>query len=153
MHKPLPKRLTSRAAATVLVTPFLLYFGLAATTARAQATTGSAKSVSQPSLVVQTAKKVTAAKQNPSSGSSGSAPIKDATFYRDQGIESYRNGDLPVAITNFDRAIQLDPNFEEVYIDRGIALYRLRKLDRAFADVAQAIRIQNSHRAATTPLP
>ena len=96
---------------------------------------------------------VTAAKQNPSSASHGSAPIKDATFYRDQGIESYRNGDLPVAITNFDRAIQLDPNFEEVYIDRGIALYRLRKLDRAFADVAQAIRIQNSHRAATTPLP
>jgi tetratricopeptide (TPR) repeat protein len=95
----------------------------------------------------------TAAEKNPSTRWSGSAPIKDATFYRDQGIESYRNGDLPMAIANFDHAIQLDPNFEEAYIDRGIALYRLLKFDRAFADVAQAIRIQNSHRAAATPLP
>ena len=95
----------------------------------------------------------TAVKKNSSSGSSGSAPIKDATFYRDQGIESYRDGDLPVAIANFDRAIQLDPNLEEAYIDRAIALYRLRKFDSAFADVAQAIRIQNSPPAAAAPPP
>lgn len=95
----------------------------------------------------------TAAEKNPSSRSSSSAPIKDATFYRDQGIESYRNGNLPVAIANFDHAIQLDPNLEEAYIDRGIALYRLLKFDRAFADVGQAIRIQKSRRAPATPLP
>jgi tetratricopeptide (TPR) repeat protein len=95
----------------------------------------------------------TTAEKNPSSGSSASGLIKDAKFYRDQGIELYRNGDLPVAIANFDRAIRLDPNSEEAYIDRGIALYRLHKFHHAFADVAEAIRIQNSHRVAATPLP
>jgi tetratricopeptide (TPR) repeat protein len=92
-----------------------------------------------------------AAEKNLSLASSGSAVVKDAKFYREQGIESYRNGDLPVAIADFDRAIRLDPNFKEAYIDRGIALYRLRKFDRAFADVAQAMRIENSHRTATPP--
>jgi predicted acylesterase/phospholipase RssA len=65
MPKPLPERWTSRAAATLLLTPFLLSFTLAGTPAQAQTTAGPAKSVLQPSLVVPTAKKVTAAKQNP----------------------------------------------------------------------------------------
>ena len=91
-----------------------------------------------------------ATEKNLPQGASGSAPLKDAHFYREQGIESYRNGNLTVAVADFDRAIRLDPNLEEAYIDRGIALYRLRKFDRAFADVAQAMRIVNSHR---TPSP
>jgi curved DNA-binding protein CbpA len=81
-----------------------------------------------------------------------SAPVKNAEFYRLQGIASYRNGDLPMAIADFDLAIRLDPNLEDVYIDRGIVLYRLHQSDRAFADVAQAIRIENSHQN-TPPLP
>jgi curved DNA-binding protein CbpA len=81
-----------------------------------------------------------------------SAPVKDAEFYRRQGIASYRNGDLPMAIADFDLAIRLDPNLEDVYIDRGIVLYRLHQSDRAFADVAQALRIEHSHQN-TPPLP
>jgi curved DNA-binding protein CbpA len=81
-----------------------------------------------------------------------SAPVKDAEFYRRQGIASYRNGDLPMAIADFDLAIRLDPNLEDVYIDRGIVLYRLHQSDRAFADVAQAMRIEHSHQN-TPPLP
>jgi tetratricopeptide (TPR) repeat protein len=80
------------------------------------------------------------------------APVKDAQFYRLQGIASYRNGDLPMAIADFDLAIRLDPNIEDAYIDRGIVLYRLHQSDRAFADVAQAMRIENSHQN-TPPLP
>jgi tetratricopeptide (TPR) repeat protein len=57
-----------------------------------------------------------------------------------------------MAIADFDLAIRLDPNLEDVYIDRGIVLYRLHQSDRAFADVAQAIRIENSHQN-TPPLP
>lgn len=81
-----------------------------------------------------------------------SAPVKDAEFYRRQGIASYRNGDLPMAIADFDLAIRLDPNLADVHIDRGIVLYRLHQSDRAFADVAQAMRIENSHQN-TPPLP
>jgi hypothetical protein len=81
-----------------------------------------------------------------------SAPVKDAQFYRQQGIASYRKGDLPMAIADFDLAIRLDPNLEDVYIDRGIVLYRLHQSERAFADVAQAMRIEHSHRN-EPPLP
>jgi len=81
------------------------------------------------------------------------SPKKDAQFYYKQGIASYRNGDLHVAIADFDRAIRLDPNFEDAYVDRGIALYRMRRLNRAFADIAQAMRIENSHRPSLSPLP
>lgn len=88
-----------------------------------------------------------------SDAASPGAPLKDARFYRQQGIASYRNGDLRVAIADFDQAIRLDPNFADAYIDRGIALYRMHDFDRAFADVAEAMRLESSHRAAAPPLP
>lgn len=93
-----------------------------------------------------------AAESTPANEPPPSPPVKDAQYYRRQGIASYRNGDLPVAIADFDLAIRLDPNLEDTYIDRGIVLYRLHQFDRAFADVAQAIRLERSHRD-EPPLP
>ena len=57
-----------------------------------------------------------------------------------------------MAIADFDLAIRLDPNLEDTYIDRGIVLYRLHQFERAFADVAQAMRLEHSHRN-EPPLP
>jgi tetratricopeptide (TPR) repeat protein len=68
----------------------------------------------------------------------------DAKSLREHGIFAYRSGDLSGAVADFDRAIQLDPKFAPAYIDRGIVYYRLRKYDRAFADVAHAKRIEKS---------
>jgi len=84
---------------------------------------------------------------------SGSSPPLDAKFYRVSAIGAYRNGDLALALVDFDRAIRLDPSFEEDYIDRGIILYRLGVLHAAFDDVTRARRIENSHRILTAPLP
>ena len=89
----------------------------------------------------------------PSDGLAPSPSFKDARFYPEQGVASYSNGDFPVAIADFDLAIRLDPNLEDAYIDRGNVLYCMRKFNRAFADVAQAMRIENSHRTASPPLP
>lgn len=75
--------------------------------------------------------------------------LHHAKFLHAQGIASYHNGDISLAITDFDLAIRLDPDFEGAYIDRGIALYRMRAFNRAFADIAQAIRIENSRRNVT----
>lgn len=72
----------------------------------------------------------------------------DARFYREQGIVAYRNGDLTGAVTGFDQAIQSDPKFAAAYIDRSIVLYRLRKFGRAFADLAQAKRLERENRVA-----
>jgi lipoprotein NlpI len=41
-------------------------------------------------------------------------------------------------------AIDLDPSFSDAYVDRGIVLYRMGDLKRAFADIAQANRIDAS---------
>jgi tetratricopeptide (TPR) repeat protein len=71
----------------------------------------------------------------------------DAHTYRERGISAYRTGDLDEAMSNFDHAIQLDPKFSAAYIDRGILLYRLQKFERAFADIAQAKRIEKAKNA------
>jgi tetratricopeptide (TPR) repeat protein len=82
-----------------------------------------------------------------------SRPPLDAKVYRERAITAYRNGDLALALVDFDLAIRLDPNFEDAYVDRGIILYRMRERNLAFDDVAQALHIENSHRTATPPLP
>jgi curved DNA-binding protein CbpA len=63
---------------------------------------------------------------------------------RARGVAAYRNGDLDGAIAALDQAIQLNPNYAPAYIDRGIVFYRLRKLDRALADIEKAKRIDRA---------
>ena len=60
---------------------------------------------------------------------------------------AYRNGDLKLALADFNRAIALNPTFVIAYINRGIVLYRMGKLDRALADVARARQIDRAGRA------
>ncbi|HLZ03520.1 MAG TPA: DnaJ domain-containing protein [Bradyrhizobium sp.] len=71
----------------------------------------------------------------------------DAKVYRERGIFAYRSGDLGGAVAQFDRAILLDPKFSAAYVDRSIVLYRLRKFERAFADIAQARRLEKAKTA------
>jgi curved DNA-binding protein CbpA len=87
----------------------------------------------------------------------GPAPDRaahDAKSYRERGIFAYRDGDLYRALANFDLAIQHDPGFADAYIDRSIVFYRMHQSDRAFADIAQAKRIESSNRSKTAlPAP
>ena len=71
----------------------------------------------------------------------------DARTYRERGMFAYRDGDLPRALADFNRAIEQDPGFAAAYIDRGIVFYRMRKFDRAFADMAQAKRLTKPERS------
>jgi tetratricopeptide (TPR) repeat protein len=96
-----------------------------------------------PSVVAPTSTRAVAA----------SSPPLDAKIYRERAIAAYHNGDIPLALIDFDLAIRLDPNFVDAYIDRGIILYRMREPNLAFDDVAKAMRIANSRRNATPPLP
>jgi tetratricopeptide (TPR) repeat protein len=74
-----------------------------------------------------------------------SKPLKDAKFYFERGIASYRDGDLPVAIVDFDLAVEVDPNLRDAYIDQGIAWYLMGNFNRALDVIAQAARIKSSH--------
>jgi Flp pilus assembly protein TadD len=77
--------------------------------------------------------------------------VNDAKHYRERGILAYRSGDIYLALIDFDLAIDLDPHFAEAYVDRGIVFYRMGQFDRAFADIAQAKRIDDSNRSQTAP--
>jgi curved DNA-binding protein CbpA len=66
----------------------------------------------------------------------------EARALRARGMSAYRHGDLHGAIANLDQALQHDPRFLPAYIDRGTILYRMRKIGRAFADIAPAKRIE-----------
>lgn len=72
----------------------------------------------------------------------------DAKVHRERGVFAYRSGDYNAAIAEFDRAIRLDPNFSAAYVDRSIVLYRMQRFERAFADIAQAKRLERANRAA-----
>jgi len=71
------------------------------------------------------------------------AVVKDAGYYRDRGGLAYRNGDLPMALADFDLAINLDPSSAEAYINRAIVFRRMGDMKRALADVAEAKRIDD----------
>jgi tetratricopeptide (TPR) repeat protein len=75
----------------------------------------------------------------------------EARSFRERGIFAYRNGDLNGAIADFDQAIMLDPKFSAAYIDRGIVFYRLKKFDRAFADISRAKRLERANRVGPGP--
>jgi curved DNA-binding protein CbpA len=77
---------------------------------------------------------------------------KDARDYRERGILAYRNGDIYLALVDFDLAIKLNPHFSDAYIDRGVVFYRMGDFNRAFADIAQAKRIDDFNRSQTPPL-
>jgi curved DNA-binding protein CbpA len=70
--------------------------------------------------------------------------VNDARYYRERGVLAYRSGDLYLALVNFNLAIELDPNFLDAYVDRAIVFHRMGDLERAFADIAQANRVDAS---------
>jgi len=91
-------------------------------------------------------------KKAPAADSTGAVPaspdvgMKDATYYRQRGSLAYRSGDFSLALIDFDQAINLDPNFTDAYIDRAIVFHRMGDLKHAFADIAQAKRIDELSR-------
>jgi curved DNA-binding protein CbpA len=75
----------------------------------------------------------------------------EAKALRARGMSAYRQGDLHGAIADLDQALQRDPRFLPAYIDRGTILYRMRKIGRAFADIAPAKRVEKLDRPKPPP--
>jgi lipoprotein NlpI len=58
-----------------------------------------------------------------------------------EGVRFVREGQLRAAITSFDKAIRLKPDYAEAYNGRGIAHDNLAQFERAMKDYSEAIRL------------
>jgi len=63
---------------------------------------------------------------------------QDAVDYHNNGVSKSANGDLNRTIADYDRAIELNPQFIKAFINRGLAKAAKRDLNgaivRAFAE-------------------
>ncbi|NJO52826.1 MAG: tetratricopeptide repeat protein [Leptolyngbyaceae cyanobacterium RM2_2_4] len=65
---------------------------------------------------------------------------EEAETYFNRGLERYRQGDLEGAIADFNRAIELNPEFADAYNTRGNLRYSLEgDVAGAIADFTRAI--------------
>ena len=67
---------------------------------------------------------------------------EDAKTYYKIGNEYYEKGDFDRAIENYNRAIELDPNYEKAFYNRGLAYACKEDYDRAIADVNRVIELK-----------
>ena len=72
-------------------------------------------------------------------------PAMDAKVYFDSGVTSLGKLDYNKAISEFTKAIRLDPNFASAYLVRGNAYSNQGNLDEAIRDYSEAIRIEPNY--------
>jgi tetratricopeptide (TPR) repeat protein len=58
-----------------------------------------------------------------------------------RGVAHFSKGDYERAISDYDQAMQLDPNYAAAYNNRGNAYRQKGEYDRAISDYDQAIRL------------
>ena len=70
---------------------------------------------------------------------------RDAETHFKWGHDKFRRGDLRGAIADFDRAIELKPDYAEAYFLQGVAKVMLGDHDGAIADYDQAIELNPNY--------
>jgi len=72
------------------------------------------------------------------------APIVSATTaeeWNEQGCRFLESGDCEKAIECFDKAIGLNPNYTDAYLNRGLAYWYLKQNERAIEDFEKVIEL------------
>ena len=65
----------------------------------------------------------------------------DAEGFHTRGNRYSRTGSYESAIADYDKAIELDPNFADAHYDRGYSFYEMGRLDEAVKDLSRAIEL------------
>ena len=66
---------------------------------------------------------------------------KEATDYLTGGLAKYNRGDYQGAVSDFDAALQINPDYAEAYNNRGRAKTALGQYQQAIADYEMALQI------------
>lgn len=66
-------------------------------------------------------------------------PDETPDIYNDHGVENYLVSQLPLAVSNFTKALKLDPNFAETHYNLGSLYEDLRDFERARSEYGLAM--------------
>ncbi len=72
----------------------------------------------------------------------GIVEAQTALDYSDKGYKFYKEKQYEKAIKEFDKAINIDPDYVYAYVSRGNTFFALREYDLAFEDYTDAIDIE-----------
>ena len=65
----------------------------------------------------------------------------DFAYYKKTADENFAGGELDSALTNYNKAIELNPENSSVYINRGLTFYKKKDYSAAIADYDKAIEL------------
>ena len=68
-------------------------------------------------------------------------PQETAETYFKRGVESSQKGDYRKAISEYNQAIDVNPEFVVAYLNRGYSHSRMGELEKAIADYSKAIEL------------
>ena len=64
-----------------------------------------------------------------------------ATNFYNSGVEKHEKGDYQGAIADYNKAIEINPQYVNAYYNRGVAKYRSKDYQGAIADYTKVIEI------------
>ena len=76
---------------------------------------------------------------------------KDADFYFNQGIAYIDKAQYDLAISDFNKALDINPRDAEAYCNRGIAYREKGQYDQAISDYTKAIELNPNWLRLTDP--
>ncbi|MCR5261348.1 MAG: tetratricopeptide repeat protein [Candidatus Gastranaerophilales bacterium] len=67
---------------------------------------------------------------------------KDAKFYTNSGIDKTNSGDFAGALEDFNKSLEIKPDWALTYFSKAIVFHNLQRLEDAFENYSKAIELK-----------